>query len=64
MVVNGKEMQLEDGTTVELLLRQLEVKRTLMAVERNREIVPRTRYDEIILSDNDRIEVVSLVGGG
>ncbi len=35
-----------------------------MAVERNREIVPRTGYAEAVLNDGDRIEIVSLIGGG
>ncbi len=64
VVVNGEEKQLPEGTTVEDLLKRLQVKRSPMAVERNREIVPRTGYGETILADGDSIEIVTLVGGG
>lgn len=37
---------------------------TRIAVERNGEIVPKSRYGEILMEDGDRIEVVSFVGGG
>lgn len=62
--VNGEERQLEDGTTVEDLLTLLEVKRSFLAVEKNETIVPRTSYKETLLAEGDKIEVVSLVGGG
>ena len=35
-----------------------------VAVERNRDIVPRDRYDQTLLADGDQLEIVSLVGGG
>ena len=64
ITVNGKERQVDEGTTVEDLLTMLEVKRSRLAVERNREIVPRTSYAETKLADGDKIEIVTLVGGG
>jgi len=64
VTVNGKERQVGEGTTVEDLLTMLEVKRSRLAVERNREIVPRTSYAETELADGDKIEIVTLVGGG
>ena len=35
-----------------------------LAVERNGEIVPRSRYGETVLQDGDCIEIVRFVGGG
>ncbi len=35
-----------------------------IAVERNNDIVPKSKYDTTILCDGDVIEVVSFVGGG
>ncbi len=66
VTVNGEERRLEDGATVEKLLQSLEVKRRGrgLAVERNREIVPRTTYEQTPLADGDAIEIVTLVGGG
>ena len=64
VTVNGENKQLPDGTTVEDLLAQMEVRREYLAVERNRSIVPRTEYEKTALEDGDTIEIVSLVGGG
>lgn len=35
-----------------------------IAVERNGEIIPKSRYEETVLADGDSVEVVSFVGGG
>ncbi|MEF2734888.1 MAG: sulfur carrier protein ThiS [Blautia sp.] len=35
-----------------------------MAVERNGEIIPKSKYEETLLSDGDVLEIVSFVGGG
>jgi thiamine biosynthesis protein ThiS len=62
--INGEERQFESGSTVEDLLTQLKVKRDRLAVERNREIVPRDSYANAVLQEGDVLEIVSLVGGG
>jgi thiamine biosynthesis protein ThiS len=64
VTVNGEKRQFKDNITVEDLLNTLDIKRERLAVERNREIVPRTRYAETVLEDGDSLEIVSLVGGG
>ena len=38
--------------------------RAELAVERNREVVPRSRFAEVTLREGDRIEIVNFVGGG
>lgn len=35
-----------------------------IAVELNGEIVPKSKYDDVVLKDGDRVEIVSFVGGG
>ena len=62
--VNGEERQVPEGTTVEALLGLLEIKQIRIAVERNRSIVPRTRYTETAVDEGDQLEIVTLVGGG
>jgi sulfur carrier protein len=64
IVVNGDEREIPDGTTVRELLAALQVKTRGFAVERNREIVPSAQHVECILFDGDRLEIVTLVGGG
>jgi len=64
IVVNGKERQVPVGTTVAGLCALLEVDRGRVAVERNMDVVPRRTYDEVVLVEDDRLEVVAFVGGG
>ncbi len=64
LVVNGEERQVEPSTTVKQLLAALGLAETLVAVERNEEVVPRARHESTELEDGDRIEVVHFVGGG
>jgi sulfur carrier protein len=46
------------------LLQQLEIPLRGLAVEVNQEIVPRARHAEHLLADGDKLEIVTLVGGG
>ncbi len=62
--VNGEQREVADGTTIASLLRELEVTQPHVAVEVNLEVVPRARHGETTLHDGDRLEVVTLVGGG
>lgn len=64
IIVNGKEINLTEDTTVaEYLERnQYQVKR--IAVELNGDILPKYSYSDTMLKDGDRLEVVTFVGGG
>ena len=62
--VNGEVCDLEPGTTVEGLLDSLGVNRRHVAVEVNEQLVPRAEQAAKILEAGDRLEVVTLVGGG
>ncbi|MBI1912044.1 MAG: sulfur carrier protein ThiS [Deltaproteobacteria bacterium] len=62
--VNGIEREIEAGTTVESLLNMLEIKVQGIAVDINREIVPKRLFSETILNEGDSIEIVRMVGGG
>jgi sulfur carrier protein len=64
LVVNGQLEQLPDGATVADLLARLKLPAKGVAVEVNLQIVPRARHAEHELREGDRLEVVSLVGGG
>ena len=64
LMVNGEERQVEPSTTVKQLLSCLGLEDTLVAVERNEEVVPRALHESTRLSDGDRVEVVQFVGGG
>ncbi len=62
--VNGESRRLPDDATVAELLAALGRAGRRVAVERNGEIVPRSRHADTRLADGDRIEVVVAVGGG
>ena len=62
--VNGSEMRLPRGASVADLLERLGIATPRVAVERNREILPKARYGATLVADGDAYEVVELVGGG
>ena len=64
VIVNGQPQRIADGTTVAMLLEQLEFEPRRVAVEVNLDLVPRGRHAETRLADGDRLELVTLVGGG
>lgn len=64
IVVNGEAREVAEGTTVRELLTALGLAEALVAVERNRAIVPRAEHAAATLAPNDRVEVVHFVGGG
>jgi sulfur carrier protein len=62
--VNGQGREIAAGSTVANLLGELGITQPHVAVEVNLEVVPRAEHGDTILSDGDRVEVVTLVGGG
>ena len=61
--VNGKEIDIE-GKTLSEYLSATDYDPKRIAVERNGDIVFKSRYAETVLKDGDSIEIVSFVGGG
>ena len=64
IIFNGEPLSIDAETTVSKILEQFEIDRLQVAVEVNLEIVPRADLDKHLVQDGDRIEVVTLVGGG
>lgn len=64
LTVNGESVDLEDGSTIRDLLDRLALPAGPVAVEVNRDVVPRARHPETLLREGDHVEVVTLVGGG
>lgn len=62
--VNGTPRDVRPGETVASLLEALGLEPRGLAVERNLELVPRAQHGGTELTAGDRIEVVTLVGGG
>jgi thiamine biosynthesis protein ThiS len=62
--VNGDDVRLPRGASVTILLDRLKVSMPRVAVERNREILPKSSYASTLLEEGDIFEVVEFVGGG
>ncbi len=64
LIINGEERRFDELASLAALVEQLGMKGDRVAVELNREIVPRPRWSETPLHDGDRLEIVHFVGGG
>ncbi len=64
LTVNGEAADHPDGLTVRGLVEALKLTDGPVAVERNREVVPRALHPTTPLCDGDVVEIVHLVGGG
>jgi sulfur carrier protein len=64
VTVNGQSREVALGATIAQLLDQLRLGGKPVAVEVNLELVPRQRHAEHRLAEGDRLEIVTLVGGG
>jgi len=64
VVINGQARLVNEGTTVATLIGELGLAGKPVAVERNREVVPRALHAATVLAAGDRLEVVTFVGGG
>lgn len=64
MLVNGAKETLEKSMSLYQYLESKGYVITRIAVERNGEIIPKTTYNECILTEADTLEIVNFVGGG
>ena len=64
IILNGQPHQVEALITVAELIDGLEIPRRGYAVEVNGDLVPRKSHDNYRLAADDRLEIVTLVGGG
>lgn len=64
IVVNGEPRQVERGFSVSTLLAQLGLSLDYLVVEHNSVIISRDAYDSTMLNADDRVELISFIGGG
>jgi thiamine biosynthesis protein ThiS len=64
LTINGEDREFSSISTISSLLDQLGMKPDRVAVELNRELIPRDRWATTELSDGDKLEIVHFVGGG
>ncbi|MBX3679118.1 sulfur carrier protein ThiS [Cognatazoarcus halotolerans] len=61
---NGQDWPLPEPVTVRTMLERIGLADKRVAVERNGQVVPKSRHTEVVVSDGDRIEIIVAVGGG
>lgn len=64
MIINGKNIDLSEGITISEMLAKLNLDKEKVVVEVNHEIVKKENYSSRVLNQEDKIEIVSFVGGG
>lgn len=64
ITINDQVKQLEQPLTLATLLQQLNIDPMKTAVELNRLVIPRREHEQVTLQHHDRLEIVTLVGGG
>jgi sulfur carrier protein len=64
LFINGEDKSFADSLSLAQLVEHLGMQGDRVAVELNREIVPRAQWIETRLKDGDRLEIVHFVGGG
>lgn len=64
ITLNGEEKNIRENETLAQLVSGLGLEKNPIAVELNRRVIPRDRHGDTRLADGDRLEIVTLVGGG
>jgi sulfur carrier protein len=64
VTINGEVREVPDGLSLSGLLEHLALTEGPVAIERNREVVPRREHGNVLLQSGDVLEIVQFVGGG
>lgn len=64
ITLNGEPFQLDEPLSVHALLSKLDIDPRRVAVEHNLAILKRHRFEDAVVNDGDRVEIVNFVGGG
>ena len=64
LTINGRDVRLDKPMTIAELLASKGLTPKIVVVEHNREIVPRERYDDVVLRADDNVEIVQMMAGG
>ena len=64
VTINGDTHSLDSTLSLIDLLAHFEIEEGKVAIEYNREIVPKSTFDQVTISDGDQLEIVHFIGGG
>ena len=62
--LNGDPYEINNGTNLNKLLNKLKIQKNKVAIEVNGQIVEKDKYSNLILSKDDKVEIVHFIGGG
>ena len=64
IVLNGKKFSINEKDTINILLKKIDVKSSKVAIEVNKVVIPKEKYRHFKFKKNDKVEVVTFIGGG
>ena len=64
ITLNGEKFTLETGSNIVNLIDKLDLNADKLAIERNLEIVPKSKFAMTIIEEGDKLEIVHFIGGG
>ena len=64
ITLNGEKFTLETGSNIVNLIDKLDLNTDKLAIERNLEIVPKSKFAMTIIEEGDKLEIVHFIGGG
>ena len=64
ITLNGEKITLETGSNIVNLIDKLDLDVDKLAIERNLEIVPKSKFAMTIIEEGDKLELVHFIGGG
>ena len=64
IIINGEDMNIEENKTLQNIILHLKIEDKVMASAVNMEIIKKDNWDNYILKENDKIELLQFVGGG
>ena len=62
--LNGSPYEIKEGIDLNELLNKLKIQKNKVAIEVNGEIIEKSKYPNLILNKNDKVEIVHFIGGG
>ena len=64
IVLNGKKFSIKEKDTINVLLKKIDIKSSKVAIEVNKVVIPKEKYRDFKFKKNDKVEVVTFIGGG
>ena len=64
ILLNNKKEKINEGMTVDQLIKVKSINNKYFAVEINEQVVPKSNYHNHVIKDGDVIEIITAIGGG